>query len=210
MVKRHKTKKRKKANYVLRRSPVQTKMVTKLKYVDNIFIPAGLYEFHIFSASGLYDPDITSGGHQPRGFDQLMALYDHYVVIGSKCTVQSLQLPSSGRNNCIGIALKDSNGSFGAQNDALESGYVTSRLHSSDRNETLSQSMTYSPKTFLGRSKPLADPDLKGTISSNPTENAFYHIFNSPAEGISNSTIQCMVTIEYIVAFIEPKNPAQS
>ena len=201
---------KRKYKLTLRRSPVQTKMVTKLKYVDNIFIPAGLYEHHVFSASGLYDPDITSGGHQPRGFDQLMALYDHYVVIGSKCVVQTLQLPQSGRNNCVGIALKDSNGSFGDQNAALESGYVVSKLHSSDRNEVLTQTMRYSPKVFLGRSAPLADPDLKGTVSSNPVENAFYHIFNSPAEGISNSTIQCMVTIEYIVAFIEPKNPAQS
>ena len=39
-----------------------------------------LSDGHVFSANSLYDPDTTGTGHQPRGFDQLSALYKMYRV----------------------------------------------------------------------------------------------------------------------------------
>lgn len=45
---------------------------------------------YVFSANGLYDPDITGTGTQPLYFDQLMALYNHYVVTSSTITVEAL------------------------------------------------------------------------------------------------------------------------
>ena len=64
-----------------------SKVKTKLRYVEYFTLnpaAAGLPATHVFSANGLYDPNITGVGHQPRGFDQLMALYDHYYVSRSK------------------------------------------------------------------------------------------------------------------------------
>lgn len=45
---------------------------------------AGAY---VMSQNSCYDPDVTGTGHQPRGFDQLAALYNRYVVHKSRCTV---------------------------------------------------------------------------------------------------------------------------
>lgn len=40
---------------------------------------AATYQFMINS---LYDPDYTGTGHQPMGYDQLMGLYNRYLVYG--------------------------------------------------------------------------------------------------------------------------------
>ena len=68
------------------RSPVPLKMAATLLYSDQITLnpAAGTVSKHVFSANGLFDPNITGVGHQPRGFDQYMALYNHYTVIGAR------------------------------------------------------------------------------------------------------------------------------
>ena len=66
--------------------------VARLKYCDFVTLNAtasgsAVPLIHHFRANSLYDPDQSSSGHQPRGFDELAAIYDHYCVIGSKIKV---------------------------------------------------------------------------------------------------------------------------
>ena len=37
--------------------------------------------------NSLFDPNLSGLGHQPRGFDQLMAVYEKYTVVAAKITV---------------------------------------------------------------------------------------------------------------------------
>ncbi len=50
-------------------------------------IPAAGYFVFNYAGNGLFDPDITGVGGQPRGFDQLAALYRRYYVIKSNIEV---------------------------------------------------------------------------------------------------------------------------
>lgn len=57
----------------------------KIKYNGSLLVSTGVSIVpHIFSGNGCYDPDITSVGHQPRGWDQWAALYSRYTCFGSK------------------------------------------------------------------------------------------------------------------------------
>ncbi len=70
------------ASFVDRVTGPQT-LIRKLRYCDRLEIDPGASSAlgeHFFSCVGLFDPDITGTGHQPMGFDQYMALYDHYQV----------------------------------------------------------------------------------------------------------------------------------
>nr|AGA18419.1 hypothetical protein [uncultured marine virus] len=63
---------------------------TKLRYVtkkDMVVGSIDTVEFEKFRANGMYDPEVSLGGHQPRGFDQAMALYGVFTVLGSKISV---------------------------------------------------------------------------------------------------------------------------
>jgi hypothetical protein len=75
---------------VNKNNPLPNNFVTKLRYHDSVPINAanGTVAGHVFRANSPYDPDYTASGHQPRYFDQIMPLYDHYQVLGSKITVK--------------------------------------------------------------------------------------------------------------------------
>lgn len=197
---------------IIRKSPVPTKMFTKLRYCENITLNpgAGGIDVKVYSANGCYDPYITGVGHQPRGFDELMALYDHYVVLGSKMTIDAA--PGQGTPSIIGVNLIDNTSTLGNPNDYQEAGYCNSRLLAAGESAGTKKIVsTFSAKKFLGRSNVLSDPELKGSQTANPTEGAYYHIWTSPADSASDpSATSIIVRIDYLVALIEPNNPTQS
>ncbi len=61
-------------------------MPAVLKYSDNGFLYNGTVNWTIrqWSGNGLFDPDISGVGHQPRGYDELSAIYGKYIVYASK------------------------------------------------------------------------------------------------------------------------------
>lgn len=208
-----------KRNFARMRAPLGNRLMTKVKYVDRtIEINPGavLMGTHFFSASGITDPDVTGSGHQPRGFDQLMAMYEHYTVIGSKITItfQPTASSSSNQNAVVGIALKNSAVAPGDANEYLEGRNTVYKFISNTTNSGIQPvrlSMTYSPKKFLSNSAPLSDPYLKGNASANPIEESYFVAF---ADNVDNSTdlnaIQAHVHLEYMVVFHEPLQPGQS
>lgn len=106
-------------------SPLPTKYTTKLVYSEEIAINAGAGTTgqYVFSMNGMWDPDISGVGHQPRGFDQLLAMYDHFVVIGSKITVTVDNSTNPG-GQMLMIMPYDTATTISSTNDWLENGRV--------------------------------------------------------------------------------------
>ena len=68
------------------------KQLVELTYCDTVTIPsldAGSAPYK-FRLNSVYDPDLTSTGHQPRGHDQWSAIYKRYCVIGANVLVEPL------------------------------------------------------------------------------------------------------------------------
>lgn len=196
------------------KAPMPNQFATKLRYQEAVSINPGIgvAGVHVFSSNGLFDPNITGTGHQPRGFDQLMAMYDHYTVIGAKITCDFVE--GASYDNHVWIAIKDSATVHANPTDYLEGRNVISRIlpHSgTGQSSVRTLTKTFSTRKFLGRSKVLADSELKGSSVANPTEQAYFHIgiavVNSSAD---ESTQSVNVRIEYLVVFSEPKQPSQS
>lgn len=60
-----------------------------LPYVDSWeYTNGGIYAAtdYVYVANGLWDPYHPLGGHQPRGYDEIMRLYNRYCV--NKCTAE--------------------------------------------------------------------------------------------------------------------------
>jgi hypothetical protein len=72
---------------IIYKAPIPNKFATKLRYSESVNIDpslGGVPGVHVFNASSCYDPNTTGIGHQPRGFDQWMAMFDHFTVVGSR------------------------------------------------------------------------------------------------------------------------------
>ncbi len=62
--------------------------VCKLDYVDFITMnPTLIGVDYFYRANSAFDPDYSSTGHQPMGYDRLAAAYRHYTVVGSKISI---------------------------------------------------------------------------------------------------------------------------
>jgi len=82
---------------------------------------------HNFVSNGMYDPDLTGGGHQPRGFDQLAYLFANYKVNAVKVTLTA-QLQSQTQYGYVGLAFNNHNiTSVGSLEEMKEAAKWTTR-----------------------------------------------------------------------------------
>ena len=81
----------------------------------------------VFTCNGLYDPDVSGTGHQPRGFDQMMALYDHYVVTKCKMTVMYWNSDET-NGQMIHLCVRDLAAPTTTTQNILEKRYVKSAM----------------------------------------------------------------------------------
>jgi len=193
-------------------SPLPMKFKATLRYADPyIKIPAPSDTFlgtQVYSCNGIYDPYATGVGHQPSGFDQLMLMFDHFVVIGAKMIVTFVNNDTQDPM-IVGIDIRDSTSGQFDSRVVIESGsakYASISPRDSGQNQ-VTLNYKINPSRFLGRSKPLSDPQLKGSASGNPTEQCYFHVFggNLDDQGTSGNEITANIVIEYQVVFIEPK-----
>ncbi|AYP28840.1 MAG: putative capsid protein [Circoviridae sp.] len=188
--------------------PLLPRTRTTVRYLGNFHTVnpglGGTADGHVFSANGLYDPDITGTGHQPGGFDQLMAMYDQYTVIGAKISVDFYNTDNTNPIFAF-VAVRDSTSVDTDTRMLIENGYVNYRLM--NRN-TLVPSTTKINQAvdiakYLGRGDVMSDPHLKGTITTNPTEQVYFHVGAYTMNNVDGGDVNLQAVIEYEVVFHE-------
>jgi hypothetical protein len=209
--KRRKTFSRKKRTFIPR-SLIPIKTAKRFKYATSFELTPsiGSVPHYIFSCNGLYDCDVTSTGHQPMGFDQYVGqLYDHYTVIGAKIKIS---FNSSGSTTAygacrVGITVRDIAGFAGTIDEMIEQGSTRSSIVSpigSNNQKTVTYRIN--PAKFLGMSKPMNNENLKGTVSTNPTEQCYFIVYAAGISDSSNSApIYCAAELEYTAVLTERK-----
>lgn len=162
---------------------------------------------YVFSANGVYDPNVTGTGHQVLGFDQIMPMYDHYTVIGSRIKIIGANTTAT-NNQYLILSLSDSAVSVSDIRQLIENGNCRYNILSVDQGDHGVETLTlnFNPKRFFSHKSVMDNRALQGSIAGNPSEQAYYHITVAPMDGSSDSgVVRVHVEIEYIVVFTEPK-----
>lgn len=191
------------------KNPVPTKLKVQLRYFENSLTidptAGGLAAEYVFSANGMFDPNITGVGHQPLSFDQYMAMYDHYTVIASKITVFARNGDES-YGQMVGVRYSDSQTLESDPRVIIENGRCVYRLmDEGDESDACSVSMGLNIGKVLGRKNVLDEDDLRGSSGGNPAEQAYWHVFGFPDSNVDSGAIRFSVQIDYIAVFTEPK-----
>ena len=186
-------------------------VVVTHKYCDYFTLTStgGVTAAYRFSANGLYDPNITGTGHQPMYFDQYAGIYNHYVVIGSKCRFRAI--PNSTTEPAFAVAglLNDDTTSVvpsGGITTAFEESQGTEiYLFSQSSSETCKElEVKYSSKRTFGAG-PMSNVALQGTGSANPSEQSYFDFYVSSLSA-SNATVAVIAEIEYITIWSEVRD----
>ncbi len=69
-----------------RNAIVPDSMYLRFKYNETV-LKTTLFQDHVFSLNGMFDPNVTGTGVQPLGFDQWAAFYTQYQVLSSSIKV---------------------------------------------------------------------------------------------------------------------------
>ena len=191
------------------RGGMPSKLQTKLIYGQRQELTGAVIPEYVFSGNGLYDPDFTGAGHQPRGFDQIMSLYDHYYVVASKITVwfHSLETAAGDEMLCF-ILPSDSSTAATVQSDILEHDSAKLSLIGLENTGALRTKLE-SEGTTKSQVSTLDYSVIRGSASANPSESWYWHI-GAIGNGSSTLNMVAYVRIEYTAVFGEPKMPGES
>lgn len=149
------------------------------------------------------------------GFDEWMAFYDHYTVVGAKCTatfVSQTDATSATANAIVGIHVDDDTSTGSVGSGLLEMPKTSYKyLGPASGKGMATVSRRFSPKKFFGRKYMVGASQYTGTIAASPTETAFFDVFVGPINASANlDPIIINITLEYLAVLTERRTLTQS
>lgn len=179
--------------------PKRAKMTHKYFEIATLVATGGAFQVTNYRANGMYDPTVAVGGHQPIYFDQMAAIYRHWVVLGSKITVTPVSTAPNGYT--LALYLNDDASAVTTMAAAVEqSKSKFTVVQPQDKGQILT--MGWSAKQTFG-GDPESMEELQGTVAADPNEQSHFTIAMQPTDGVTGTTVQVAVQIEYIAVWSE-------
>lgn len=184
---------------------------TTLVYADHQFSinpgVAGTAAAHVFAANGLYDVDTTGVGHQPTGFDQLMAMFNEYCV--TEAEIEATFANYDGTYNAIiGVAFQDFATTSNDARQYVENGNCITKVIGNQGGATPSIGvirMKVPIQAFTNKQNILTENGFSGTSSANPNDTHFFHCFAAPLDNtVDMGGVGLRVVIRFKALFRDP------
>lgn len=171
-------------------------------------------------ANSVFDPVQATGGGQPMGFDQWAALYNHYVVLGSKINVQISYAHTETATDaqspyvCGVYTSDDASIPYSTWEGFVEARRGTWRQVQHYQNRPAKLRGFYSCRKFFNLKNPEdAVQRIGANTQADPTDEAYFAIWMQPLGADSPSTtvrLLVTMTIDYCVKFDEPVDLVRS
>lgn len=162
-----------------------------------------------FRCNGMNDPNFTGTGAQPMYFDQIAAIYNHYTVIGSKCTMTLIPKGTTATEPFRVAAFVNDDSTFtpggSLETIAGQKGAVIRNSAGGINPKPIKITLKWSAKKMFGPSI-MGNNDLQGTSAADPVEQSFFSFYQRPFDGVTSIATWWTVRIEYIAVWKELKD----
>lgn len=191
---------------------LSTSKVVTMRYQEQFSIDSTLGGVvpgtYVFCANGLYDPNTTGTGHQPRGFDQLMAMYRRYEVLESLLEVWA-DPADLNNSHLIALSVRSTLTPPATRDDMLEHRTcMIKAVAGSDGGPSVTyQKIAVNPGEFLGMKN---DDTTRGDSAGNPISSVYFHVSTIPLPSAEGGVIHCQARLTYKVKLSEPREPIAS
>lgn len=196
------------------RSVLTNKLPLPLKYKCNFRYSMANYEFNvlpagqvghlIYKVNSMYDFENVLGGEQPMGYDQLMQLYNKYLVIGYKGHMH-MASTTSGKVK-VGVYFDTTTTQINDWERIMENGakYVVLGDTGSG-NDIKVLKFKINPNKFLGIPKPQTDDTVKGSVGLDPAKMCYMHIIFQSLDSLADpGIIRFDMNSEFAVVLSDP------
>lgn len=214
-VKRKRLVVRRKANRSRRmpriRSIVSNTQVVKLKYCSGQFgtTTTNLLGVHQFHTNGIFDPDITSGGHQPLGHDQWASLYSRYRVLGFSVRLTGVSLTAATMTH-FGIYVSNSGTIPTSLCTIVEQPFVKFKRLTNQNSQNISLYMPSYRALGVTKSQYMNESNFGSTFGDDPVASGRINIFWQNVDENTSTGHNMTVEIMYYVMLSSPKTLSAS
>lgn len=204
-------------------TPMARELFTTLRYVESVVLQSNVISglsnsAYVFSLNGLFDPNITGTGHQPRGYDQITPFYKAYTVFGVSIRIRSAASNLNVNADAV-LCLR--------LKSALTSTSMAG-MYSADFQEASScmcwEADTQQAELDLGyvsiadlegvpKDKVMSDDQYSAGVAGNPGQQPQLELYlasNSGLAGALGAARRYTVDLTYSVRFFQPNTLAQS
>lgn len=169
----------------------------------------GIPTYNQWRLNGLNDPRVAVGGHQPTGFDQLMAMYVKYTVLGAKITCTFTAADAVYYSGDCGINITDPTATVGPNTyDLIENQYSTYGCWSQSANPP-KLTIGLDCAKYFGIKDMTDEADCQGTQGTDPSRQVYATVWTSTHKGVAQ-VVNFTIKIEYDTMFVEPRNVTSS
>lgn len=194
--------------------PGGNQMLCRLKYVDEGTLNPGVAGLPVFKVycNSLYDPDNSGIGYQPASFDQLMALYEGFVVYGMSYRIEIIN-PDSG-TTVVGVSISDT--SYSGEADFRvcisqgQTDWKLTRAGGTGERAVFTGYVNCAAVHGVTKSQMLGDAQYEGTAAANPPDMAFLNLWAAGLNTTDTGAVGYLTEITYYAQFKGSKKIALS
>lgn len=188
------------------RSILPNRFFTKLIYeAGNIGVTTstvmGRYQFRV---SSLFDPDFTSAGHKPRGFDEFSLLFTDYLVHGVKIDLTA-SIEGTATTGVIGMSYHDSSAlNINNINDLYESRSAIHKVFDSSTPGRINQYLSIAKIMGISKTSLNAEKDYSAGIGANPVKSGYINCYYINIDENTATTWHIRARLTFFCEFKSP------
>lgn len=191
-------------------SPIATRLRTTLCYTSRFLLSTFSTTDQQMRLNSLYDPDFTGTGHQPKGFDQLAALYQRYRVYHTRYAVEVALSLNSNLGGALVVVPTNGNSGYTSVDDAAEATFAKCKTFNISNIARLAGKIDLAELNGKTRAAYMSDDTTQALVSTNPTEVLNLHLVVGMLDGSTVLGGSLFVRMWFDCEFSDPLELGQS